>query len=308
VGKRIKEPHDWVASVVRQLDPPPSFDVLSFPVGDRFVIVVRFDELTIKPCVTPSGAAYRRQGSQSVPVDHHAMTRWARSSEQLVRKAEKHLTAQLTEVTEQTWRSPGGTFIAATTFAVGAMVPGLTVPLGASFSDLPERLVAIEQELPIRSTGDRRAQWGIAQHTATAASEVKWDEAWLITVDGEGLARVIYFHAWLRPVRFPHEPEFAPRWPKRTREMFLSRALGAAEEAIAVATGVSASEFRRDLLAGLCFPAMGRLRPRRGKPDAGPIAIATRWKQPGRPTAFVQDVLVELSRAPIRPFSGERQL
>jgi hypothetical protein len=66
--KRVREPHDWISSVVRRLDLPPPFDVKHFPLGDRVVIVMRFDEAVINPCMTLSGASYRRAGGSRSPL------------------------------------------------------------------------------------------------------------------------------------------------------------------------------------------------------------------------------------------------
>jgi hypothetical protein len=301
--RKVKEPHDWVASVVRRLDPPPSFDVKEFPIGDRWLLIARIDEATVRPCVAPDGRAYRRLGSQSAPADHEALARWGRTADQLRRKAERIVTARLKEMAEQQWRSPAGGFIAGATFAVAAAVPGLELAAETTLDDIRSGLVDIEAQLPVRSTETRRPISRVGQHAALAGSEIGLDEAWTVQFESNGVAVVTYFHARLRPAQLPEEIT-KWNWPKRTRQQFVAAAVRAAEAAIVVGTGVAASDLRRDLVAGLSIPARGHIRHRRDKPDAWPVVVATRWKAVGSASKFVADVLDELSRVDHRPFEG----
>jgi hypothetical protein len=302
--RRIKEPHDWVASAVRKLDPPPAFDVKSFPVRDRSLLVIRFDELPVKPCMTPDGRAYRRLGPQSAPADHATTVRWGRSADQHRHRAERRVKATLKELAEQTWASPTNTFVAAATFVVVAAIPGLDLGTGISLEDVRKQLVDFEAELPIRGEGPRKGASGISQHAALAGSDAGENEGWTVGFES-GVASAAYWHPWLRSALLPGEEAHQDwRWPKRTREQFVAAALRAVESALSAGTGVSSIDMRRDLVAGLSIPTRGRIRRRRDKPDAWPVVLAVRWKRVGSASVFARETLEELSRVGHRPFNG----
>jgi hypothetical protein len=63
----MREPADWVTSIVRLLRPVPVFDVQAFslPSGNHALVIV-CDRGAIPPCESPDGSVHQRQGNQTV--------------------------------------------------------------------------------------------------------------------------------------------------------------------------------------------------------------------------------------------------
>ncbi len=68
----------WVGSVLAAggVDPLPSFDVQSWPVGRRVIAVVNVRPVALPPCITASGVVYERTTGATPPVrDQNALAR-----------------------------------------------------------------------------------------------------------------------------------------------------------------------------------------------------------------------------------------
>jgi len=97
----VRELHDWIASLLRELDPEPDFDVREWglPSGSRVAIVCV--EPAVAPPTTLDGVVWRRHGTQTVRADGNAIARLAEKGRRARLSAEKTARARATALGAQ---------------------------------------------------------------------------------------------------------------------------------------------------------------------------------------------------------------
>lgn len=84
---RVRELHDWIASLLRELQPAPLFDVHEWALDDGSkVAVIQIEAADLRP-VSYNATVYLRHGSQTIRADGNAIRRLAADGE----RAEKRL-------------------------------------------------------------------------------------------------------------------------------------------------------------------------------------------------------------------------
>lgn len=152
--KGVREMHDWIASLLRDLQPAPVFDVHEWHVGRASKLVVVQVEAAALPPVSYNGVVYLRHGTQNLRADGPAIRRLAAQGERaettLSRAARKEAEACI----HQLW----------TSFGLAIARPGDRLyalddprPEQALYREL-ERALAVR----FRARSRQRMEWGSA--------------------------------------------------------------------------------------------------------------------------------------------------
>jgi predicted HTH transcriptional regulator len=108
----VKELHDWIASLLRELKPLPSFDVHEWGLSNgRKVAVVQIDPAPIPP-VSYGGRVHIRHGSQTLVADGPAISRLSNEGARAIRVVERATRKRAKEEASQ--------FFAPMAIAIGA--------------------------------------------------------------------------------------------------------------------------------------------------------------------------------------------
>lgn len=86
---KVKELHDWIASLLRDLKPRPGFDVHEWGLSNgRRVVVIQVEPAPIPP-VSFDGRVYIRHGSQTLVADGPAISRLSNDGARAIRVVER---------------------------------------------------------------------------------------------------------------------------------------------------------------------------------------------------------------------------
>jgi hypothetical protein len=97
----VKELHDWIASLLRELSPPPGFDVHEWGLSNgRHVVIVQIEPAAVPP-VSFNGTVYIRHGTQTVRADGPAITRLANTGARTQRGVEATTRREAKRIAEQ---------------------------------------------------------------------------------------------------------------------------------------------------------------------------------------------------------------
>jgi hypothetical protein len=97
----VKEIHDWVASLLRELSPVPGFDVHEWKLGNgRHVVVVQVEQ-ALQPPVSYGNIVYLRHGTQTIRADGPAIRRLAEQGRREERRVETKARKHAKELAEQ---------------------------------------------------------------------------------------------------------------------------------------------------------------------------------------------------------------
>lgn len=140
----VKEIHDWVASLLLELSPPPPFDVREWGLSNgRRVAVVQVEPSPLPP-VTHQGVVYQRHGTQTIRADGPAIRRLTEQGAKLQRRVETKTRKLVKELS-------GSMFV---NFALGLGRLGeRTIPLS---SEDPERTAYRQLREALRSRWPKR--------------------------------------------------------------------------------------------------------------------------------------------------------
>lgn len=124
----VREIHDWVASLLRGLSPPPAFDVKEWGLSSGQRVAVIQVEPSPLPPVTVDGTVYQRHGTQTLRADGPAIRRLTEQGARAQRRVETKTRKLVKELS-------GAMFA---NFAIGVGLLGeRAIPLS---SEEPERI------------------------------------------------------------------------------------------------------------------------------------------------------------------------
>lgn len=100
---RVRELGDWIASLLRKLDPRPGFDVREWGISNgRRVAVIQVEPADLRP-VSCDGVVYIRHGTQTIRADGPAIRRLSEEGARATRRLERAAIKRAKELANQMW-------------------------------------------------------------------------------------------------------------------------------------------------------------------------------------------------------------
>lgn len=189
--KGIRELHDWIASLLRDLTPPPLFDVHEWALtGGAKVAVLQVEPAALPP-VSHNGVTYIRHGSQTLRADGDAIRRLSQAGQRAANKIAKAARDEANKSVDQIW-----------------------VPFGVAVARAGERGYALSDSKPEQVLYDELEAKLQGRYRKRTLTRMVWDDPSLHDYTKLGIKPRPRFRGW-RAAWQTEQTDRAPTFPAR---------------------------------------------------------------------------------------------